>query len=66
MSGPYFAVLKKQARPRVIGDGPVTCGSGAFNFLHALGFETAGKGLWVVGMLQGDIFSHDAVLYGLE
>lgn len=51
----FCVVLKKKAWPRVIGDGPVVCGSGAFNFLHALGFETAGKGLWVIGVLQGDI-----------
>lgn len=66
MSGPFCVVLRKKDRPRVIGDGPVVCGSGAFNFLHDLGFETAGKGPWVVGMLQGDIFSYDAILYGLE
>lgn len=58
--------LRKRARPRVSGTGLLSAALMPFKFLHALGFEMAGKGLWVVGVLQGDIFGHDAILYGLE
>lgn len=62
----FVPCLRKGPVPGLSGTGLLSTVLMPFKFLHALGFEMAGKGLWVVGVLQGDIFGHDAILYGLE
>lgn len=62
----FVPCLRKEPVPGLSGTGLLSTVLMPFKFLHALGFETAGKGLWVVGVLQGDIFGHDTILYGLE
>ena len=62
----FVPCLRKRPVPGLSGTGLLSAVLMPFKFLHALGFEMAGKGLWVVGVLQGDLFGHDAILYGLE